>query len=352
VLASSHGRCLIQPVNAHRLLALISICIFLPVIAEGRVGDYLKQPDAWFAGAEGQTITDRILSHQSDSGSWPKNLDTTKSVFEGDRKKIVGTFDNGATTDELRFLARSHAAKKNARVEAAVVKGIAHIIEAQYPTGGWPQLHPPGKQYHRHITFNDGSMVRIMEFLREVSNAALFSFLPQEIRENSSAAFQRGLGCILNCQIMINVKPTVWCAQHDEHTLEPRPARSYEHASFSGSESVGIVRLLMSVENPSAELRAAVEGAVQWLDSARLKGLRIEQRNGEKVLIEDPSAPDLWARFYDLKMASPLFADRDGSRKASFSDLSPERRNGYSWYGTWPEKLLSKEYPAWKRRNQ
>jgi hypothetical protein len=26
------------------------------------------------------------------------------------------------------------------------------------------------------------------------------------------------------------------------------------------------------------------------------------------------------------------------------------RRNGYAWLGSWPEKLLEQEYPAWKKK--
>ncbi len=36
-------------------------------------------------------------------GGWPKNEDTTEKPFEGDRTKLKATYDNGATTDELRF---------------------------------------------------------------------------------------------------------------------------------------------------------------------------------------------------------------------------------------------------------
>jgi hypothetical protein len=32
-------------------------------------------------------------------------------------------------------------------------------------------------------------------------------------------------------------------------------------------------------------------------------------------------------------------------------EIESERRNGYAWYGTWPEKLLKTEYPAWAKNN-
>lgn len=315
----------------------------------------LKQPAAWFAGAEADGIRQNILSHQADSGGWPKNTDTTGKPHAGDRSRIQATFDNGATTDELRFLARWLEAHPNdAGTRRAFARGLAHILDAQYANGGWPQFHPPGENYHRHITFNDGSMVRLMEFLREVHREPRYAFVPPADRRAAGQAFDRGIACILKCQIRIDGRPTVWCAQHDADTLRPATARVYELPSFSGNESVGITRLLMSLEKPSPEVRAAVEGAVAWFRGARLDGIRVEARETadgrDRVVVEDPSAPPIWARFYDLASGAPVFCGRDGIPRTTLAAIDHERRIGYAWYGNWPQSLLEKEYPAWKTR--
>ena len=126
------------------------------------------------------------------------------------------------------------------------------MLEAQYSNGGWPQFHPPPRDtYHRHITFNDNAMVRLMEFVREVATNRSYDFVSREQRQAARAAFERGVECILKCQVRVNGQLTAWCAQHDEKDFRPRPARTFELVSLSGSESVGIVRLLMSVEKPS-----------------------------------------------------------------------------------------------------
>lgn len=333
-------------------ILLAAACLLICDAAHGQTRNYLKKPDEWYGTEEAVDIAKHILSHQSKAGSWPKNMDPTKELFKGDPDSISGTFDNGATTDELRFLARSYKAKPDQKIERALLKGISHLLDAQYPSGGWPQFHPPGKQYHRHITSNDGTMVRIMEFLREVATEDTYTFLPAKTRKQAADAFDHGVLCILKCQIRIDGGLAVWCAQHDEIDLSPRPARAYELASLSGSESVGIVRLLMSLEKPSAEVKDAIHGAVAWLDKTRIEGIRITDVDGVRTLVKDRNAPDLWARFYDLETAEPLFADRDGERRETFNEISRERRNGYSWFGNWPEKLISKEYPEWKRQHR
>jgi PelA/Pel-15E family pectate lyase len=230
------------------------------------------------------------------------------------------------------------------------------VLVAQYPHGGWPQYYPLSKQYHRHVTFNDNSMVRVMEFVREVKRDERYAFVDAKQREACQAAFDKGVACILKCQIVVDGQPTVWCAQHDAETLQPVKARAYELPSFSGSESVGIVRLLMSLEKPTPEIKAAIEGAVKWLDQHKVTGVRIDSVDDPKapkgkdhVVVKDPKAPALWARFYDLKTGLPYFCDRDGIAKPNLADIGYERRNGYSWYGPYARDLLEKDYPKWKQ---
>lgn len=339
------------------LLLLLSVIQALS--AEKGARRFLGKPDAWFAGEEGRRTTEIILSYQAETGGWPKNTDTVSQPFSGDRATLHATFDNGATTDELRFLARAFNVTKEEKLKGAFNRGLAHILTAQYPNGGWPQYYPPSKQYHRHVTFNDNAMVRLMEFIREVGSDSRYVFVDEKTRGACRSAFDRGIACILRCQIKVDGRPAVWCAQHHAETLEPVDARAFELASFSGAESVGIVRLLMSLDKPGPEIRAAVEGAVAWLREHELKGVGLERKPDSRspsgtnlVVTEDPKAPPVWARFYDLRTGRPFFCDRDGIAKASIAEIGYERRNGYAWYGDWPKSLLEKDYPAWKERNR
>jgi pectate lyase len=120
--------------------------------------ELLEKPDDWFRSGSGKTAVTNVLSWQTESGSSPKNQDNAKKPFSGKKKK-TGTFDNGSTIDELRFLARAFEATGDPSCRDAFLKGYDHILEAQFPNGGWPQYFPLSKQYHRHITFNDNAMV-------------------------------------------------------------------------------------------------------------------------------------------------------------------------------------------------
>lgn len=326
-------------------LILAGLC--LPCAASP--AGYLKKPDDWFASPEGRKTSACILSWQSEHGSWPKNQDTTRSEFSGDRSRIKGTFDNGATTDELRFLGRAFRATGDQRCLAALHKGIDHLLEAQYPNGGWPQYFPLSSGYHRHITYNDGSMIRVMEFLREVATSDGFKFIDAERRKAAGKAFDRGVGCIVKTQIIVRGTPTVWCAQHDEITLAPAPARSYELASLSGSESAGILRLLMSLEDPPPDVVRAVKAGAAWFESSKLVGIRLEKSDGDRRIVKDASAPPLWARFYEIETNRPFFCDRDGVKKSALAEIGVERRNGYAWYGNWGI-AVAKAFGRWPHR--
>ena len=175
-------------------------------------------------------------------------------------------------------------------------------------------------------------MARVLTVLREVAqNKPEYAFVDAGRRQKCAAAVTKGVACILKCQVVIQGKKTVWCAQHDEVTFAPAKARAYELPSLSGSESVDILRFLMG-EKPTPPVTAAIEGGVAWLKANQLTGIRVEKQGDDKVVISDPSAEPCWGRFYDLETSKPFFCGRDGIKKNSLAEIEKERRTGYSWY--------------------
>jgi len=329
----------------------------------------VDKPDAWFTTAEGRRIVDNILSWQNADGGWWKNYDPRNSrgplrpdprSAPGDKDSVwhrVSTFDNDATHSEMRVLARAYRVTGKEACRQAFERGLAYIFEAQYPNGGWPQRFPLQDNYGRRITFNDDAMTGVMALLKDIADAKPdFAFVPDEQRRQAKQAFDRGVEVILKCQINFNGKLTVWCQQHDEVTFAPAGGRAYELPSLCGGESADIVLLLMSIEHPDARIRRSIEAAVAWYESAKITGKRwtmvdvpTAPRGRDRVLVDDPTAPPIWARFYDLKTGQPFFCSRDGIPRSSVDQISYERRMGYGWYGQWGRQV-EKAYPAWKAR--
>jgi PelA/Pel-15E family pectate lyase len=317
-----------------------------------------RQRADWFNTDEGRQVVENVLLYQFPSGGWPKNTDMARPLSDSEKRRLAerrrdeSTIDNGGTYTQLRFLARAHAATNDERVREAFMKGLDWLLAAQYESGGWPMFHPPREGYYTHIDFNDNAQTGVMTLMDEVAaGKPPFEFVDAERRNRAAAAFAKGIECILKCQVIVDGKRTAWCAQHDEKTFAPAPARAFEPVSLSGHESVGLVRCLMRVDNPSPEIIAAVQGAVAWLDSVKIQGIRmvrVQTPEGRDRAVEaDPDAPPIWARFYEIGTNRPIFTGRDSVLRYNYGEIERERRLGYAYYGDWPQDLIEEDYPAW-----
>lgn len=317
----------------------------------------LNESPEWYRSDEARQMASNILAWQTPEGGWPKNTETALAKPGNEDTDRHATFDNSAGYFEIQFLARVYNATHDSEIRSAINRAVDYLLQAQYPNGGWPQSYPPPSGYGRYITFNDGTMARIMFLLRDVFSSETFSFLDEDRKQRARQAWDRGIECILNCQVIVNGKRTVWAAQHDEKTLAPAPARVFEPVALAGQESLAVMNLLMHVENPSPEVIAAVDAAAEWFEKTKIMGIRIEDRpmpgtpkGFERYVVLDPQAGPLWARFYEIGTNRPIFVGRDGVIRYDLMEIETERRTGYRWYGAWAKNRLEKEYPAWKAR--
>lgn len=321
---------------------------------------------SWFATNEAKAIAENVLLYQRNIGGWPKNIQMQNPLTEEQKKKLIAiksdpketTTDNGSTTQEMLFLSKMYAQVPDERYKIAFLAGFDYLLKAQYDNGGWPQFFPLKKGYYTHITYNDNSMVNVMNVLKNcIDDTGYYSIKPSnETIGKAKIAFDKGIDCILKSQYKQNGVLTAWCAQHDEITLLPAKARAYELPSLSGKESAKIVLLLMSLKNPSSEVITAVNSAVAWFEKTKITGIKIESvakpnsTSHETVVVNDPNAEPLWARFMELEDNTPFFCDRDGVKKKTLAEIGDERKNGYSWYSNEPKEVL-KKYEKWKEKN-
>jgi hypothetical protein len=177
---------------------------------------------------------------------------------------------------------------------------------------------------------------------------------------------------------------------------------------------MSIIRFLMEIENPSADVQKAIHAAVAFYAHVEIRGFT---HNGSgpsefgtganRVLTPNASARNLWARFIDINTFQPLFSDRrnpdfrPGEQAVhatrpgvlfaspggnlrniyvnaggndipgtltnsgtvvvhpsgatfdlvrSYANLSHERRNGYGYVGSWGNALPGL-YNTWLTRN-
>lgn len=313
--------------------------------------------------------SESILLWQRNNGGWGKAIATLsdynlaptaqeKTTALASKNNTDTTIDNGHVVTELRWLLADYKTTQNPNYLAAAEKAIDWLFLAQYANGGWPQYYPDKSGYRHQITYNDNAIANVMNLMWDISKSKNnLDLVNPTYKDKATVAFNKGIDIILQTQITYKGKKTVWCAQHDEITLQPALARAYELPSFSGSESVGIVRVLMLVEQPSAAVKQAVKDAVDWFNDVKITGIKTEKINdasqpsGQDVVVVAAPGNIIWARFYDLVNNAPFFCGRDGIAKKTLAEIENERRVGYSWYGNWPSALIGSEYTNWKAKH-
>ena len=314
-------------------------------------------------------IGDNILLFQKNNGGWPKNYDIFAILTDGQKDSVAAakdetntTYDNGSTYTQIAALATIYSATKTDKYRMAALKGLDFILRSQYNNGGWPQYYPLEDGYSRHITFNDGVFEGIMRLLKNIKDKTPeYNFVPEDKRKQLATAFDKGMTCIIKSQINDAGKPTAWCQQHDEVTLQPAWARKFEPPSICNGESSGLVIFLMSIDHPNKEIIAAVQNAVTWFHNSRIEHIRVQRVPAPRmvtpfrvsvtdmVVVADSTAPPIWTRYYELKTHRPLFCNRDSKVVYSLAEVDRERRDGYAWFTYGPQKVLD-QYPEWERK--
>ncbi|MDR0902294.1 MAG: pectate lyase, partial [Opitutaceae bacterium] len=280
-------------------------------------------------------IAGNILLYQHDNGGWPKDYDMLAVLTAEQRDAVLArrrakssTFDNNSTHTQVAYLAKAHCLTGDTAFRDACVRGINYILSAQYPAGGWPQSWPDPKGYAPRITFNDGVMVGNLRVLRHIMNRASgFLWVDDALREQARKAYEKGEACLLDAQIRApGGKLTGWAQQYNEHTLKPAQARKFEYPGTSGEDTPEVMQYLMEIENPGPRIIAAVRAAAAWLDAVKFAGIRVEEfkvpyyetvrhkGDFDRRVVNDPAAPAIWARIYDINTGKPVFANRDGTR--------------------------------------
>jgi PelA/Pel-15E family pectate lyase len=322
-----------------------------------------------YKNTELENIGDNILLYQKNNGGWPKNYDML-AILSAEQKDSVEkakdilntTFDNGTSYTQVEALAKIYTVTRQDKFKEAALKGLDFILAAQYANGGWPQYFPLENNYSRHITYNDGAFLGIMQVLKDILDQKIqYAFVDNARLQKLEAAYNKGLDCIIKTQIKDNGKLTAWCQQHDEITLQPAWARKFEPPSICNGESSDLVLFLMNLDHPSPAIINAVQTAVAWFEESKIPNTRIKVipaprtqfpfrvSSTDRVVVNDPSAPPIWTRYYELKTHKPLFCNRDSKVVYSLAEVERERRDGYGWYTYEPQKVLD-SYHNWQKK--
>jgi len=323
-----------------------------------------KAPYERYSPEEIDKISENFLLWQNKDGGWPKNIDWLKKYSPEEVDKILqrekdgsdrkSTFDNRNIYSQIEYLAKVYHQTGTVKFAESALRGINYILESQNISGGWRGADVDA------ITFNDDVMQGIMHLLNSIlKNRNAYPFIDDPTYLKINLAFEKGIDTILKCQIKVDGRLTAWCQQHSHEDYKPVWARAFEPPSIASSESVSVIRLLMDIENPSKEVIRSVKAAVEWLDKAKIYGIRIENVAAEpihfnyhysdfdRVIVKDENAPPIWSRYYDLEIEDAIFCTREKVITRNYTDLSRERRTGYAWFTYSPNALINKDFVKW-----
>jgi PelA/Pel-15E family pectate lyase len=182
-------------------------------------------------------------------------------------------------------------------------------------------------------------------------------------RQELRAAYDRGIACVLATQKVIDGQRTVWGQQHSHGNPQGIVgARSHELPSLTGLESVRTVKTLMAIDDPSEAVKTAIRSAIHWFATHRMVGVRYVTIPAEpkmftwrfsdvdRVVVASGKDAWLWSRHYDVAEQRPIFFNSAGERFRDFARL-PRSLRGSASFGTWPQELLDKDYPAWRAKH-
>lgn len=293
-----------------------------------------------------------VLSYQTVLGGWSKRTDMQQQrkpgQLAGSEPAYIPTFDNGATSTQMRWLAAYYpkaTAQEQAQIGSALSLAVQFVLRAQYPSGGFAQSYPLRGSYHDAVTLNDNVMTDLLNLLWDIAKAPEYQWLSIELRAKAQAGFAKGVAWLLSAQVSVNGQRTVWTAQHHPLTGAPVAARKFEQISLVSSESAAVLQLLLDKAVDSPGVLPALCSGIQWLEQHQIRDKAWLRDDTGSTLVEKKGA-QIWARFYSLPAQQPVFFDRDGQVYHDVNQLSLERQHGYGWYQSNAKGVLK----AWQKK--
>lgn len=232
----------------------------------------------------------------------------------------VTTLDDNITQGATRLLMRVDRELRfqDSKIHEATRFALDSLVKAQYPNGAWPQRYNrfpdpeqfpiqranypeswprtwPGPNYQSHYTFNDNSIVDVIDLMLEATR------IYNEPRYMTAA--EKGGDFILLAQ-MPDPQPG-WAQQYDQG-MHPAWARRFEPPSITGGESQSVMQILLVLYRETGKNKY-LEPLPRALDYYRRSTLPETDRPSEHHARACPPGTICMARFYELKTNRPLY---------------------------------------------
>ncbi len=272
------------------------------------------------------------------------NCDGWLPKIEGEhgeaRRRAVTNLDDNVTQAALRVLMRvdRELDHQDEAIHEALEYALEGLMRAQYPNGAWPQRYNefpdpkdypvkrasypeswswewPGPDYQQHYTFNDNSIVDMIDAMLEAAR------IYNEPRYLESAI--QGGEFILLAQ-MPDPQPG-WAQQYDRD-MHPAWARIFEPPSVTGGESQGVMQMLLTLYRETGDKKylEPLDRALTYYESSELPPVENPSEIRRRAC---PPGSICLARFAELQTNKPLYVTK-GTR-VNVASRSSDLLDGY-----------------------
>ncbi|MFC2076027.1 pectate lyase [candidate division KSB1 bacterium] len=271
---------------------------------------------------------DLLVAGQQPNGGFPYELwlspDGPRPVKQTVRmgppeiREVWGSLEDGVTDAPIGFLLHLFDAGGDSSYFKAAVRGADFMVAAQYESGAWPQIYPPGKGgYSKFYTLNDGvvndTVCRLLEVYHRTGDRR---YLDSAIR---------GGKWLVSAQLS---GPTYGWAEQYSLDMSPAPARAFEAASMSPRAVGWAMETLMALhlETGNESWLEPIPKVLAWLETAQI-------------------SQNIWVVQYDVETGEPIYLTRDGQRATD-----PSLMNEHDMLRWWTGEMgLPKFVRAWRQ---
>ena len=287
--------------------------------------------DALLAGTASidTTAADTIVALQNEDGGFavlPDNFEMAQTGASLGSLKGASSIENGATTAELKYLAKYITENKpeDSKYQDAFIKGIEFLLSTQLDNGGWTMQPNGGSGFNGNIEVGNSAMTEVLTLLSDIAvlNNQNYVFARKAMNVDAiKSAVEKGNDFIVASQISNNNKKAGWASQYDK-AGKVTMGRTYERASVSSYTTKAVVDYLMTIHNPSQAVKDAVESAYNWLKDVKIADKEQEvvkdtsMNNGFDVYFVDGNGT--WASNY-------VYDEANDSYRPLYSDVDPTR---------------------------
>lgn len=275
------------------------------------------------------SVADLIVALQNEDGGFqvlPDNYEMSQKETGLGSMKDVSSVYNGATTAELKYLAKYITANKpeDSKYQDAFVKGIKYLLTTQRDNGGWSMNPGSGSGFNANIEVGNKAMTEVLTLLSDIAilNNQDYVFARKAMNvDEIKSAVEKGNDFIVKSQISNNNKKSGWATQYDK-SGNVTMGHTYERESVSSYTTKDVIDYLMTIHNPSQDIKDAVESAYSWLKDVKIadKEQKVvkdtSMNNGFDVYLVDGSGT--WASNYVYDKVTdsyrPLYSDVDPTR--------------------------------------